>query len=62
MQAALSKATWYADGLRWIGAAFNSAADRIEERATAFASIDPRVHREMDQYMHEVRTRVHTHF
>ena len=31
-----AKALWYADGLRWIGSLFQSAADRLEQ-----PSLDP---------------------
>lgn len=61
MRAAVARSAWYAQGLRWIGSLLSNAAERVEHKAAAFAAIDPRVHREMDQYMHDVRTRAHTH-
>ena len=58
----MSKATWYAEGLRWIGSILTDAADRLEDNAAAVALMDPRVYREAEDYVDNVRTRVHLHF
>jgi hypothetical protein len=61
MDAAAHRA-WYADGLRWIGSVFNDAAEHLERASAETARLDPRVAREAEEYMENVRTRVHIHF
>jgi hypothetical protein len=56
----MNTSLWYADGLRWIGSLFNGAADHFERAATLTANLDPRA-RSADEYLSEVRNRVH-HF
>ena len=58
----MSKTTWYADGLRWIGSVFNGAADHLERSASEATLVDPRALREADQYVNDVRTRAHINF
>ena len=58
----MTKNHWYADGLRWIGSIFTDAADHLERTAAQVARLDPRVAREAETYMENVRTRVHIHF
>jgi hypothetical protein len=62
MGATLTKGVWYAEGLRWIGSIFHDAADRLQDTAAEIALTDPRVAREAETYMEDVRTRVHIHF
>ena len=50
------------DGLRWIGSLFHGAAEHLERRAFDAPLPDPRALREDDQYVNELRTRVHIHF
>ena len=58
----MSKTLWYASGLRWIGSILNDAAEHLERTAADIAGPDPRVAREAEAYMENVRTRVHIHF
>ena len=58
----MSKSLWYAEGLRWVGTIFTDAAEHLERVATEADELDPRALREADQYMNDVRSRVHTHF
>jgi hypothetical protein len=62
MEAAVTKTLWYADGLRWIGSIFTGAAEHLERTSLELARTDPRVSREAENYMEDVRTRVHIHF
>jgi hypothetical protein len=62
MEPAMTKSLWYAEGLRWIGTVFNDAAHQLEVRATETSHPDPRVLREIEQHMNELRTRVHINF
>ena len=62
MQAAMTKTLWYADGLRWIGSIFTVAAEHLERSSHEIARTDPRLAREAETYMEDVRTRVHIHF
>jgi hypothetical protein len=62
MDAAMNKSLWYADGLRWIGSVFNDAAHQLEQRAAETSHPDPRVVREIEHHLNEVRTRVHINF
>jgi hypothetical protein len=62
METPMNKALWYADGLRWIGSVFNDAADQLERTASETSMADPRVVREIEQHMNEMRTRVHFHY
>lgn len=56
----MTRSLWYAEGLRWIGSVFNDAAHELELRATETSHPDPRVVREIEQHLNELRTRVHT--
>jgi hypothetical protein len=56
-----AQAIWYADGLRWIGSLFNDAADHLEHAAIASSDVQPR-YQPIDEYLSDVRTRVHIHF
>ena len=58
----MSHALWYAEGLRWIGSIFNDAAEHLERLSSEVALSDPRVAREAESYMENVRSRVHIHF
>ena len=58
----MTKTLWYAEGLRWIGSLLTGAAARLERNAAPPAPLDPRVHREIDEYVRNVRHRVHIHF
>ena len=58
----MSKSLWYADGLRWIGAILNDAAEHLERVSNEATLLDPRAQREADQYLNDVRTRAHVHF
>ena len=60
--ASMSKTLWYADGLRWIGSVFNDAAEQLERTAAETSAPDPRVLREIEEHMNQMRTRVHTSF
>jgi hypothetical protein len=62
MQATMTRSMWYAEGLRWIGSIFHGAAERLERTSTDIARLDPRVAREAETYMEDVRARVHIHF
>lgn len=57
----MHRALWYAEGFRWIGSLFNGAAEHFEQAAARMAQLDPRVRREADQYLDDVRTRAHLH-
>ena len=61
-EAATTKGIWYADGLRWIGSLFHGAAEHLERRALDAPLPDPRALREADQYVNDLRTRIHIHF
>ena len=41
MSAAYSRSNWYADGLRWIGTLFMSAAEHLEQRSDDSDAPDP---------------------
>jgi hypothetical protein len=58
----MTRTLWYAEGLRWIGSLFNGAAERLERAPGDAVQADPRVQREAETYMDNVRTRVHIHF
>ena len=58
----MGRTLWYADGLRWIGSVFNDAAEHLERVSSDAVQLDPRVLREAEAYMENVRTRVHVHF
>jgi hypothetical protein len=60
--ASMNKALWYADGLRWIGSVFNDAAEQLERTAAETSAADPRVVREIEEHLNQMRTRVHTSF
>ena len=57
----MNTSLWYAEGLRWIGSLFNGAADHFERAATTAVQLDPR-YRPAEEYLSEVRTRIHIHF
>ena len=58
----MTRTVWYAHGLRWIGSILTDAAEHLERSSTEIARLDPRVAREAETYMENVRTRVHIHF
>jgi hypothetical protein len=62
MESTMTRSLWYAEGLRWIGSVFSDAADQLELRAAETSHPDPRVVREIEQHMNELRTRVHINF
>ena len=41
MEYALSRSTWYADGLRWIASLLSSLADRMERKPVELAPLEP---------------------
>ena len=55
----MTTATWYADGLRWIGSILNAAAERLERNA-AEPPLEPGAYRDIERYVDEMRSRVHT--
>jgi hypothetical protein len=57
----MNTSLWYAEGLRWIGSLFNGAAAHFERAAATAAQLDPRRCTQED-YLSDVRHRVHTHF
>ena len=57
----MNTSLWYAEGLRWIGSLFNGAADHFERAATTAVQLDPR-YRSTDEYLSDVRHRIHMHF
>ena len=62
MGASMSRSLWYAEGLRWIGSLFSGAAAHLERTAAEAPALDPRVLREIDRHMNEMRTRVHINY
>ena len=44
----MSRALWYAEGLRWIGSLFNGAAERLERVQGDAVRADPRVQRAVE--------------
>ena len=59
---AMQKSLWYANGLRWIGSLFDGAADHIERAAFTAASLDPHARANSEEYLSDLRHRVHIHF
>ena len=57
----MNRAQWYAEGFRWIGSLFHDAAAHFEESAARIAELDPRMRKQADEYMNDVRTRAHLH-
>jgi hypothetical protein len=57
----MNTSLWYAEGLRWIGSLFTGAAEHFERAASTAAELDPR-YRAPEEYMSDVRNRVHIHF
>ena len=62
MDTPVAKVIWYADGLRWIGSIFNGAAERLERNAADQEPLHPGAYREIEQYLNDMRRRVHVHF
>lgn len=57
------KASRYAEGLRWIGSLFGSAADWLERPAPGHASLDPMPrHTSFDEIVGDLRNRIHSGF
>lgn len=57
------KSRWYAEGLRWIGSLFGSAADWLERPASRHASLDPMPrHTSFDEVVGDMRNRLHSGF
>ena len=58
-----AKSAWYADGLRWIGTLFHTAADHVDSTPDLSAPLEPlRRAPAFEEFLGEVRHRVHTHF
>ena len=56
-------ATWYADGLRWIGSLFTGAADHLDRPSLAPAPLEPRPeHLPAEEYLFDVRHRMQNRF
>ena len=51
-------ASWYVEGLRWIGSLFHSAADRLSRPAAEPAPLEPYGHHKMiEEYFFDMRDR-----
>jgi hypothetical protein len=59
MSAALPRAAWHAEGLRWIGSLFLAAAERLEQRAIDTADEPWPDLLPPHERVFEVRTRIH---
>lgn len=58
-----TRASWYAEGVRWIAASLASAVSRLERTATAHASLDPMPrHTSFDEVVGDLRNRIHSGF
>ena len=62
METPMAKATFYADGLRWIGSIFNDAAERLERSVADEEPLDPSAYREIERYVNDLHRRTHVHF
>ena len=56
-----ARALWYADGLRWIGSLFHSAADRLEQPSLEPAAGEPLRRPAWDEYF-DARHRLQDRF
>ena len=57
-----AKALWYAEGLRWIGSLFHSAADRLDQPSLAPSAGEPVPRPAWDEYLFDVRHRLQDRF
>jgi hypothetical protein len=60
-----SHARWHAEGLRWIATLFRGAADYLERAGNAAASWEsppPQFARRGDDYLDDVRSRIHSRY
>jgi hypothetical protein len=58
-----AKALWYADGLRWIGSLFHSAAEHLERPSLSANAGEPHAFRPtVDEYLSDVRFRLQDRF
>ena len=56
-------ASWYADGLRWIGSLFTGAADHLDRPSLAPAPLEPRPdYLPAEEYLFDVRHRMQNRF
>ena len=56
-------ASWYADGLRWIGSLFTGAADHLDRPSLAPAALEPRPeYQPVEEYLFDVRHRMQNRF
>ena len=55
-----NRATWYAEGLRWIGTVCNDAADALERSRTPQAeALEPTApFKPVDEFLYDVRFRM----
>lgn len=62
--AVLTRSSWYSEGLRWIGALFTGAADALERRNAPVLHTHEswRRKRAMEEYLEDVRFRMHSGF
>jgi hypothetical protein len=57
-----SRASWYSDGLRWIGSLFHRAADHLDHPSLAPAPLEPRPkYLPAEEFLFDVRHRMHSH-
>jgi len=54
-----AKALWYADGLRWIGSLFHSAAERLEQPSLEPAPGEPLKRHDWHSDLFDTRHRMH---
>ncbi|HUP97353.1 MAG TPA: hypothetical protein VM073_05400 [Usitatibacter sp.] len=54
----MSRAQWYADGLRWIGTLFSDAADHLERPSLEPSAGEPCPPTPVHEYLFDVRTRM----
>lgn len=57
-----SRASWYSDGLRWIGSLFHGAADYLDVPSIAPSPLEPRPrYLPHEEFLFDVRHRMHSH-
>ena len=60
---AITQTSWHAEGLRWIGSLFLSAADRLERLARDNAPLEPAPdYRPPDDFVSDVRHRIQNRY
>lgn len=58
-----TRASWYAEGMRWIAGSLAWAANRLDRAATGHASLDPMPrHTSFDEVVGDMRNRIHSGF